>query len=207
MEDEQKRIQADLAQERMLIDEITLIKNSMKKNAFIIERVKGLFLVENKELESDYKIISNYTDVSVKSCNNETKRVPADELGFLVYGKNIAFEKFKDVLGTFRTQLRSKLPLRSAQSITEQEKKMLEEKYFCEHMSSNFYHDGYSYVDEDGNRQSRHPNIEKLIEIFIEDENVKIAEYTLINKLIIYCYIYVEKSWTFPKKKLDIKNI
>ena len=90
MEDEQKRIQADLAQERMLIDEITLIKNSMKKNAFIIERVKGMFLVKNKELESDYKIISNYTDVSVKSCNNETKRVPADELGFLVYGKNIA---------------------------------------------------------------------------------------------------------------------
>ena len=43
MEDEQKRIQADLAQERMLIDEITLIKNSMKKNAFIIERVKGMF--------------------------------------------------------------------------------------------------------------------------------------------------------------------
>ena len=44
-------------------------------------------------------------------------------------------------------------------------------------MPSNFYHDGYSHVDEDGNRQSRHPNIEKLIEIFIEDKNAKIAEY------------------------------
>ena len=55
-------------------------------------------------------------------------------------------------------------------------------------MPSNFYHDGYSYVDEDGNRQSGHPNIEKLIKIFIKDENAKIAEYTLINKLIIYCY-------------------
>ena len=71
-------------------------------------------------------------------------------------------------------------------------------------MPSNFYHDGYSYIDEDGNRQSEHPNIEKLIEIFIKDENAKIAEYTLTNKLIIYCYsehrkkldIDPKKSWT-----------
>lgn len=176
-EEERKRIQADLAQEKMLIEEITTIKNSMKKNAFIVERVKGLFLVEDKELESDYKIISNFSDVSVKSCNNATKKCSGDELGFLVYGKNITFEKFKDVLGAFRTQLRSKLPLRGVQSITDQEKKMLEEKYFCEHMPSNFYHDGYSYVDEDGNRQKEHPNLEKLIEVFIEEENAKIAEY------------------------------
>ena len=70
-------------------------------------------------------------------------------------------------------------------------------------MPSNFYHDGYSYVDEDGNRQSGHPNIEKLIEIFIEDENAKIAEYTLINMLIFNCYLkyknncnrQVQKEW------------
>ena len=183
IEEEQKRIQADLAQEKMLIEEMTKIKNSMKKNSFIIERVKGLFLAEGKELESDYKIISNFSDVSVRSCNNSTKRTPPDELGFLVYGKNITFDKFKDVLGAYRTQLRSKLPLRTPLTITKQEKKMLEEKYFCENMPNEFYHDGYSYVDGNGNRQYEHPNLEKLIEIFIEEENARIAEYNVLIKI------------------------
>ena len=44
--------------------------------------------------------------------------------------KSLFIEKFKDVLRTFRTQLISKLSLRSVQSISELEKKMLEKKYF-----------------------------------------------------------------------------
>jgi len=54
---------------------------------------------------------------------------------------------------------------------------MLEEKFFGINLPSQFYHDGYSYIDEDGKRQKEHPNLDKLIEEFIDNENTQIGEY------------------------------
>ena len=174
---EQKRIQADLQQERMLIEEMGKVKLAMKQHPMIIERLKGLFLVEGKEEESDYRIISSFNEIKIRSCKNENKRLAPDELGFLIYGKNIDEEKFKSLMNAFRTQLRQKCALRTPESITEAEIKMLEEKYFGECMPNDFYHDGYSYVDSDGNRQYEHPNREKLIAVYVDKENEKIADY------------------------------
>lgn len=174
---EKKQIQADLEQEQLLIAEMKKIKKAMKGNSIILERLKGMFLVEGKEEECDYRLISSFNEVKLKSCKNSENRLLPEELGFLVYGKNVTPEKFKNLLNAFRSQLKSLYTLRTPESVTKKEIEMLQEKYFGEHMPDNFYHDGYSYVDDRGERQLEHPNIKKLIEIFIDEENSKIADY------------------------------
>lgn len=191
LEREEKRIQADLAQEKMLIKEMKTIRSAMKSETIVIERMKGLFLPEDEQDQNDYRLISNFADIKIKSCKNTNKRLKEDELGFLLYGKNITLAKFKKVMNAFRTQLRSLYPLRTIDSVTEQEIKMLEEKYFKECLPSNFYHDGYTYVDEDGNRQYQHPNLKKLIEVFVDEENARIADYNR----------GVQKEWKLDEEK------
>lgn len=94
------RIKADLAQENMLIDE-------MKKKAPIIERIKGLFIVEGQEDECDYRLFSNFSEIKLKSCKNKEKRLDPEELGFLVYGKDVTEDIFKNLMSSFRSQLKS----------------------------------------------------------------------------------------------------
>ena len=175
----------------MLIAEMKVIKAALKNESLVIERMKGLFLPENEAEDTDYRLISNFTEIKLKSCKNSGKRLKPEELGFLLYGKNTTEEKFKDLMKAFRTQLRSLFPRRTVESITKQEIKMLEEKYFKECLPSNFYHDGYTYIDEDGKRQEEHPNLQKLIEVFIEKENTKIGEYNRS----------VQKEWKMDTEK------
>mmetsp|Transcript_19461 Transcript_19461/g.17244 ORF Transcript_19461/g.17244 Transcript_19461/m.17244 type:complete len:187 (+) Transcript_19461:364-924(+) len=184
-------MQADLAQEKMLIAEMTKIRAAMSDESLVIERVKGLFLPEGEEEQCDYRIIANFSESKLKSCKNGHKRLHSEELGFLLYGKNITIEKFKNLMNAFRTQLKSLAVRRTVDSITKQEVKMLQEKYFGECLPDNFYHDGYTYVDDNGNRQEEHPNQKKLIEVFIEKENTKIGEYNR----------GVQKEWKQDKEK------
>jgi hypothetical protein len=72
---------------------------------------------------------------------------------------------------------------------------MLEKFYFNQYIPDEYHHDGYSYVDSDGNRQKEHPNLQKLIEVFVEEENTRIAEYNRS----------VQKEWSQDKKKYEIE--
>lgn len=171
------KIQADLDQEKLLIQEMKIIKKKIKGDCMMIERLKGLLLPEDDTDDNDYRLISNFSEIKLKSCKNSHKRLKEEDLGFLVYGKNVTFESFKQLMNAFRSQLRSLYPLRTPESVTPAEKKMLEEKYFGEKLPLHYFHDGYSYIDGDGNRQFEHPNLKKLIEAFLEDENAKIADY------------------------------
>lgn len=99
-------------------------------------------------------------------------------------------------MNAFRTQLRQKCAVRTVESITEAEIKMLEEKFFCERMPSDFYHDGYSYVDSRGTRQYEHPNRAKLIAVYIDEENSRIADYNR----------GVQKEWKADESKYAIDS-
>jgi flagellar biosynthesis GTPase FlhF len=190
-EREEKIFQADLAQEKMLIEEMKKIKSAMKSETLVMERIKGLFIPQGDEDQGDYKLISNFTEIKIKSCKNTDERLKEEELGFLVYGKNITHAIFKKLINSFRTQLRSLVPLRTFESATPQETKMLEEKYFKECLPSNFFHDGYTYIDDDGKRQYQHPNLKKLTDMFIEEENSRIADYNR----------GVQKEWKLDEEK------
>jgi coenzyme F420-reducing hydrogenase delta subunit len=103
---------------QLLIQEIRKVKIAMQNDPMVLERMKGLFLVEEKEDECDYRIQSNFNEIKIRSCKNNDKRLPESERGFLLYGKNVTIEKFRDIMNAFRTQMREKVPLRTIESVT-----------------------------------------------------------------------------------------
>ena len=86
-----------------------------------IERIKGYVLVEGKEDEQDYELICNFNELSLKPLKNQGKRLSPEELGVLVYGKNLNEAMVKEVLKTCRTQLHSKKTLKTREAITKEE--------------------------------------------------------------------------------------
>lgn len=101
------KIEADLEQEYMLRDEMAATKDKIGEEGVFIERIKGLITLEDER--TDYRLVSNFNEISVKSCKNAKKRLEKEELGLLVYGRNMTEETFAPIMRAFRTQMRSKV--------------------------------------------------------------------------------------------------
>ena len=82
-----------------------LVKRKTQSNDLFIERIRGNVLVEGKEEEQDYELICNFNEVSLKPLKNKENRLDKDELGVIIYGKNLNENTIKEVLKTCRTQL------------------------------------------------------------------------------------------------------
>ena len=55
----------------------------------IFERLSGMVRLESGDTSTDYELIIQQDNVSLKPLKNQKNRVNTEDLGFLVYGKNL----------------------------------------------------------------------------------------------------------------------
>jgi len=102
-EKKKKKIEADLEPERILKEEMDITKRRVNSNDLYIERIRGYVLVEGKEDEQDYELICNFNELSLKPLKNHDKRLKHEDLGLLIYGRNLNEEMIKEVMKTCRS--------------------------------------------------------------------------------------------------------
>lgn len=107
---EKKKIEADLEPERILREEIDMIKRKVQQQGVYIERVRGYVAVEGKEPEETgeypaYELICNFNELSLREMRRKLK---AEELGVVIYGRNLQGNEqlLKEILKCGRTQLK-----------------------------------------------------------------------------------------------------
>ena len=86
---EAKRVQADLEPERILREEMDLVKRKVLSTDPYIERYRGFVVIEGKEEEQNFELLCNFNEISLRPMKNQGKLLPPDELGFVIYGRNL----------------------------------------------------------------------------------------------------------------------
>ena len=150
-------------------------------------------MVEGKEDEQDYELICNFNELSLKPMKNQNKRLKPEELGVLVYGRNLNEALIREVLKTCRTQLHDKKTLRTRENITNEEIEMLKDKFVSSCLPDGWFFNGYYYLDVEGKISNEHPNLEFLIKTFLDEQNGEIGEYNR----------EVQKEWRNDLKKYE----
>ena len=97
----------------------------------------------------------------------------------MVYGKNVreAEHLLRDILKSCRTQLPEKLPLRTEDDVTADEKRDLQDRFLTDYLPYGWRHDGRVYFTNDDRYSGKHPGMAKLVELFVEEENARIGEH------------------------------
>ena len=108
----------------MLLEIINQIKINVTNKFMVIERIKALITLEEDE-KVDYWLEATFDEISLKSCKNETKRLLTEEKGYLVYGRNLTVEKFRELLNCFRSKIQIPKPIWWFEDLTKQEKETL----------------------------------------------------------------------------------
>ncbi len=87
---EKKRIAADLEPERVMRAEMDLVKRKvLSQNDVFIERLRGYVVIEGKEEDQNYELICNFNEISLRPMKNQGKILKPEELGFVIYGRNL----------------------------------------------------------------------------------------------------------------------
>jgi hypothetical protein len=160
---QKKKIEADLEPERILKAEMDAAKRLVSSTTDVfIERMRGYVVVEGKEEECTYELICTFNELSLKPLK---VKLPAEELGFVLYGRNLAQNEalLENILKCGRTQLKNKKLLRTRESITEEEIEMLKEKYVSSMLPDGWFFNGFLYLNYEGVTQVEHPNLEAII--------------------------------------------
>jgi hypothetical protein len=104
-----------------------------------------------------------------------------EELGFLIYGRNLSTPQaetlIKDLLKTGRTQLKQKKTLKTRETLSNEEIEMLKDKYVSSHLPDGWFFNGYMYLNFEGVVQPEHPNLELIIKTYIDEQNSQIGDY------------------------------
>ena len=86
---EAKKIEADLEPERILKEEMDVIKRKVHSQDIYIERFRGYVVIEGKEEEQNYELICNFNEISLRPMKNQGKLLKPEDLGFVIYGRNL----------------------------------------------------------------------------------------------------------------------
>lgn len=158
-------------------------QDKTERSALIIERIRGRIRVEGRE-EEDFEMIINFNEITIRPLKNKDNRLKKEELGLLVYGRNLSYQSENksdttlcEVMECLRPVKRKHKPERTPENVTEEEMKLLQERFQGEELPYGWYFNGYSYTDLHGNSQMDHPDREKLMEIFCAEENAKVSEW------------------------------
>lgn len=146
----QKKIEADLEPEKLLREEMDITKRRVNSNDLYFERIRGYVLVEGKEEEQDYELICNFNELSLKPLKNQNNRLKQEDLGLLIYGRNLNENTIKELMKTCRSQLHKKRILKTRETITEEEIEMLKDKYVSQCLPEGWFYNGYFYLDING---------------------------------------------------------
>ena len=97
-EQAQKKIYADLAQERQLIASMNVTRAATKNEAIFIERIQGVGTVGDSQAE----LTLTFNETTIKPRPDESL-----QNGFIVYGRNLNPDRFRAVMSAFRKQVSS----------------------------------------------------------------------------------------------------
>lgn len=133
------QIEEDLLQERVLREEMELIKRKVGQNGVkdpFVERFRGYVSIEGENgADQDHQLCVNFGDLSIKGLKNQANRLDKSQMGFLLYGKNLTDAKgniqqaVRETLKCVRTHLTEKKEKRTRESITEDEIEKLESEH------------------------------------------------------------------------------
>jgi len=125
------QIEEDLLQERVLREEMELIKRkvgAMGAKEPFVERFRGYVSIEGENgSNQDHQLCLNFGDLSVKGLKNQANRLEPSQMGFLLYGKNLTDAKgniqaaVRETLKCVRTHLTEKKEKRTRDQITDEE--------------------------------------------------------------------------------------
>lgn len=191
---QQQRIEADLEPERLLKAEMDKARRLVSSTQDVfIERMRGYVQVEGKEEECTYELICTFNELSLKPLK---VKLPVEELGFVLYGRNLAHNEalLTSILKCGRTQLKNKRQLRTRESITEEEIEMLKDKYVSSMLPDGWFFNGFMYLNYEGVQQVEHPNLEAIIRQYVEEVNAEIGDYNR----------EVQKEWRQDTSKYSI---
>jgi hypothetical protein len=119
-------------------------------NDIYIERFRGYVIIEGKDDKQVHELVCNFNEISLRPI----KGIDSEELGFMIYGRNIAGPQaenlIKEILKCSRTQLNKKKMLRTRETITNEEIEMLKDKYVCTLLPEGWFYNGFMYFNYDG---------------------------------------------------------
>jgi len=103
-----------------------MVQSSKGSNDLVFEHMRGLVRIEDEsgDTTTDYQLIVNANEISLKPLKNQTKRLAIEDLGILVYGRNISNDNEKlarELLKTCRTQFKVERPTRELDELKTEE--------------------------------------------------------------------------------------
>lgn len=126
-------------------------------------------------------MICNFNEISLRPMKNQGKLLNTEDLGFVIYGRNLSNPSsdglIREILKCGRTQLNQKKTLRTKESITEEEVEMLKDKYVSSMLPDGWFFNGFMYLNFDGVVQVEHPNLELILKTYLDEQNSEIGDY------------------------------
>lgn len=156
-----------------------MVSSAKTGGDLLFERIRATVQVENDDLNSDYLLVINANEISIKPMNNSESRLAPEDLGFQVYGRNVAAREglFRELLKTCRTQLRAKRQNRLLEELKTEEIESIKEASAGSDLPDGWFFDGRQYMTFDGDVLYEHPNVDKIIATYLANENAKIDAY------------------------------
>lgn len=122
--------------------------------------------------------------ISVEACRNfiiiRPSSASACNLMISTDMRSDVLERTKIILGAcFPHELKPR-PMLHYSQLTEKNLKEIQRKYQHVELPAGWWYDGYSYLDLHGNKSTQRPDIDALCEMYIRNENDRIAEYNAL---------------------------
>ena len=190
----------DLRPELLLKQEMDITKKKVHNQAPSFERFRAYVQLEDEasaaadgspnQRETDYELNFKSYEIVAKSLKNKERRLDQKQLGVYIYGKCLLTESgevhpmVKEALKCARTLLAEKKSTRTRETVTEEEIKMLEDKYVGLDLPTGdriqWEWTGFCYqnfLSDTDERCYRHPNREFLIERYLQEVNADIGSF------------------------------
>merc|ERR1712226_489837 len=100
------------------------------------------------------------------------------QIGFLVYGKNLDQEKLYKYFRGAMMEMKKPMKLVTKEEVLADTETLrnLDHKFQSKFIDDNFHYDGYMFRNRDGNVQKHHPNISKIVDLYLTNVNKENVE-------------------------------
>ena len=163
---------------------VKLVEAKLRQKLLNMDKGDSGTLPDRLKWEREPQILAVKGSVPIKdkeglfSINGNTQELvcrPSDstESGVLFIGRNLEPNKLCDFVLGCRSQT-SKMFLRTRETVTPEEERLIQEKL---PPSEDFFYDGTYYIDEDGKKYLKRPDLEEHILDFVDEENDRIGSF------------------------------
>ena len=145
-----------------------------------MERLRGLVRIEEGDDSQDYELVITSDNFVLKPMKNQKHRLNPEDLGFLVYGRNVSETTesiIKDILRNCRRAPKPKEALRKIEDLKPEEIEVIQAKIQGQELPDGWFFDGRMYMDFDGHYQQEHPSLQMHLNHYLAEQNGKIGDY------------------------------